>query len=108
MIRLSPRSQRTDPLFPYTTLFLSVGGGLVDGDQGAALVLHLVEGAGLDQGLQDSLVADPHRDLVHEVVEVGIAALALAALDDAVDDVTADVAHRGESEADVRDRKRLV
>src|SRR3546814_17943461 len=30
MIRRPPRSTRTDTLFPYTTLFRSVGGGAVD------------------------------------------------------------------------------
>src|SRR3546814_10367540 len=32
MIRRPPRSTRTDTLFPYTTLFRSVGGGDADAD----------------------------------------------------------------------------
>src|SRR3546814_7153454 len=34
MIRRPPRSTRTDTLFPYTTLFLSSGRGLVDHQPG--------------------------------------------------------------------------
>ena len=40
-----------------------VDGGLVDRHQRPALVLHLVERAGLDQRLDDPLVADQRRDL---------------------------------------------
>ena len=78
-----------------------VDGGLVDGDQRPAPVLHVVERAGLDQRLDDPLVADERGDLVHEVVEVVVAALLLARGHDAVDDVVADVADRGQAEADV-------
>src|SRR3546814_10686510 len=46
MIRRPPRSTRTDTLFPYTTLFRSVAGGLV-GDARAQVVLHF---AGLAAG----------------------------------------------------------
>src|SRR3546814_14444950 len=59
MIRLPPRSTRTDPLFPYTTLFRSVGGrapragrrGASGGHHAAAdadLVLHGRDHAGRD------------------------------------------------------------
>src|SRR3546814_10957874 len=41
MIRRPPRSTRTDTLFPYTTLFRSVGRHV---DHGPALGLRLVEG----------------------------------------------------------------
>src|SRR3546814_4517588 len=34
MIRRPPRSTRTDPLFPYTTLFRSVEGSVVGGSYG--------------------------------------------------------------------------
>ena len=64
-----------------------VDGRLVDRHQRPPPVLHLVERAGLDQRLDDPLVADQRRDLLHEVVEVDEAALLLARRDDAVDDV---------------------
>src|SRR3546814_20626362 len=38
MIRLPPRSTRTDTLFPYTTLFRSVSGGVVPLHQERLLV----------------------------------------------------------------------
>ena len=86
-----------------------VDGGLVDRDQRPPPVLHVVEGAGLDQRLDDPLVADLGGDLGEEVVEVDVAALLLAAEHDAVDDVGADVADRGEAEADVvADRGEVV
>ena len=47
-----------------------VDGLLVDRDQRPPLVLHVVEGAGLDQRLDHPLVADQRRDLLEEVVEV--------------------------------------
>src|SRR3546814_2900517 len=55
MIRRPPRSTRTDTLFPYTTLFRSVGEGLVEHRQRAVQhvreietdVLHLVMHGGL-------------------------------------------------------------
>src|SRR3546814_1485316 len=37
MIRRPPRSTRTDTLFPYTTLFRSVGGGIIGALVGALL-----------------------------------------------------------------------
>src|SRR3546814_13109662 len=51
MIRRPPRSTRTDTLFPYTTLFRSLGGHV--GDQRAlgvleAQPLHQIVGDGLD------------------------------------------------------------
>ena len=62
----------------------------------------LVEGAGLDQRLDDPLVADQRRDLVHEVVEVGEPALlARAPRRSPSTTLCADVADRGEAEADV-------
>src|SRR3546814_18254246 len=66
MIRLPPRSTRTDTLFPYTTLFRSLAGTVVEhrlqaqpGDAGI-VAQHLVDDvvphrndlAGLDPGLQ--------------------------------------------------------
>src|SRR3546814_18918018 len=48
MIRRPPRSTRTDTLFPYTTLFRSIGGSGVSGQRRAArelerdLALHAV------------------------------------------------------------------
>ena len=78
-----------------------VDGLLVDRDQRPPPVAHVVEGAALDQRLDHPLVADQRRHLGHEVVEVGEPALLLPGLDDLVDDVGADVADRGEPEADV-------
>src|SRR3546814_1645841 len=37
MIRRPPRSTRTDTLFPYTTLFRSIDGGITQGLRAAAL-----------------------------------------------------------------------
>src|SRR3546814_15561659 len=39
MIRRSPRSTRPDPLFPYTTLFRSLGGAADDIEQDAAVLM---------------------------------------------------------------------
>src|SRR3546814_13932369 len=59
MIRLPPRSTRTDPLFPYTTLFRSTG------NMGAALFVlgqreqRLGERPGaVDQALTDAVIGD--------------------------------------------------
>src|SRR3546814_4899434 len=38
MIRLPPRSTRTDTLFPYTTLFRSLSGGVVPGGDTSRLL----------------------------------------------------------------------
>lgn len=65
------------------------------------VVLHVVEGAGLGEGLDDPLVADQQRHLLHEVVEVLEAALAASGLDDLLHDVGPDVAYGGQAEADV-------
>ncbi len=81
---------------------------LVDRDQRPPLVLHVVEGAGLDQRLDHPLVADQRRHLVDEVVEVVEPALLRASRDDPVDDVGADVADGGEPEADVVTDRREV
>src|SRR3546814_3440141 len=49
MIRRPPRSTRTDTLFPYTTLFRSVGLQMVDPDR-VCVVAEQVDGRG---GVQD-------------------------------------------------------
>src|SRR3546814_20684181 len=49
MLRRPPRSTRTDTLFPYTTLFRSVLGDELAGDEGGAL------------RISDDGVADPRR-----------------------------------------------
>ena len=61
-----------------------------------------VEGAGLDQRLDGALVADDRVDLGEEVGEVGEAALVAPRRDDrGSTTLAADVADRGEAEADV-------
>src|SRR2546430_9198273 len=83
MIRRPPRST----LFPYTTLFRSEQGVLPDGlvaldvddrvdgllvhqHQTLAVVPERIEGSGLDQRLDDPLVAHLRRHLAQEVLEV--------------------------------------
>ena len=78
-----------------------VDGHLVDLDQRAAEVLHVVERAGLHQRLDHPLVADERGHLAHEVVEVEVAALLRARRHDRRHHVGADVADRGEPEPDV-------
>src|SRR3546814_4416736 len=51
MLRRQPRSTRTDPLFPYTTLFRSLSAGLHYSDEHAA--------PWPDNGLPDDVVAAP-------------------------------------------------
>src|SRR3546814_6360048 len=79
MIRRPPRSTRTDTLFPYTTLFRSVG--VVDAHQGAvARRLHqpLVDGEGAHgRGHVPAVRLEVdnrvlHRDLREGVIDVGI------------------------------------
>src|SRR3546814_16676259 len=57
MIRLPPRSTRTDTLFPYTTLFRSLPGLLEEGGVDRARIL------GVGVALPDDLgrIALPHR-----------------------------------------------
>ncbi|MPM27380.1 hypothetical protein SDC9_73890 [bioreactor metagenome] len=69
--------------------------------QGAPVVAHRVEGAGLDQRFDQPLVADGQRLLVEELVERPRPAALLAGGDDLLDDVLADVADGGQPEADV-------
>src|SRR3546814_1673164 len=49
MIRLPPRSSRTDTLFPYTTLFRSVGGGGYHRGEMGRLNFGCVAGADVQQ-----------------------------------------------------------
>ena len=78
-----------------------VDGGLEDAHQRAAGVTELVEGTGLDQRLDDALVAHQQRRLVEEIAEVGGRAEPVALVDPGVDHLVADVAHGAEAEADV-------
>jgi hypothetical protein len=61
---------------------------------------HGVEGARLDQRLRGALVAGDRLDLVEVVGEGGVLPLGLAAADDRLDHVGADVAHGLEPEED--------
>ena len=60
-----------------------------------------VEGSGLDERVDGALVAHDRGNLVEEVLEGGELALVLSGGHDRVDDVDADVAHRGQPEAHV-------
>src|SRR3546814_16879036 len=63
MIRRPPRSTRTDTLFPYTTLFRSVGGLDHIDQRGQCGFLHRLAEFG-DIGARDegaAIAADPHR-----------------------------------------------
>src|SRR3546814_3169287 len=62
MIRRPPRSTRTDTLFPYTTLFRSIGLFRQLGQHAADLVAHVV-GGGIDVAGQVELDADGARFL---------------------------------------------
>src|SRR3546814_1426268 len=74
MIRLPPRSTRTDTLFPYTTLFLSW-----------AYDLLLLLGVGSDDGEDVAGVQD--QEVLAGVADLGAAVLAV---DDGVADVDVD------------------
>src|SRR3546814_2782222 len=70
MIRRPPRSTRTDPLFPYTTLFRSrLGRRAIVGQQAVDLVLD-IGGLGVDRGAQPLLLRLPDH-LVHLAAEAG-------------------------------------
>src|SRR3546814_1415169 len=88
MIRLPPRSTRTDTLFPYTTLFLSVGK--------ARALVELNAEPGLDQVRITDLFGLAERHLADLRVEDGVRRLAGQIVDD-LDILTAgveDLAHR--------------
>src|SRR3546814_20467016 len=71
MIRRPPRSTRTDPLFPYTTLFRSIGDDLLARDRGAQPGFQLVPRVqfalhrGVEPGIAvpSSLLGGVHRDV---------------------------------------------
>src|SRR3546814_4709369 len=75
MIRRPPRSTRTDTLFPYTTLFRSVGAGCRDVEHAAlnAAAQEIIRGfgvlarAGGDRREERNLVVriPPHIDVAH-------------------------------------------
>src|SRR3546814_15318491 len=81
MIRLQPRSTRTDTLFPYTTLFRSVV-GLADDDLGlralrlqhAGDALQRAAGAGTGHPVVERGVGEVRQDLARRGarVEVGV------------------------------------
>src|SRR3546814_1373657 len=109
MIRRPPRSTRTDTLFPYTTLFRSLGGAHHHAPGAEAALDVVVQGAALAQRHADHLLlglvgrlADRLRHLAYLAVAVADPAAAVAdhhqggeaeapaALDDLGDAVDAD------------------
>src|SRR3546814_1609072 len=60
MIRLPPRSTRTDTLFPYTTLFRSVGGAAEHLDDPAAQRLQILARIADDERADRGAADDEH------------------------------------------------
>src|SRR3546814_3011477 len=100
MRRLPPRSTRTDPLFPYTTLFRAdrVDGAAVDADLIVQMAARRTPGrshqrhdlpalhalVGLDEDLGEVVVACLDALAVVDLDQIAVAAGAPRALDDAV------------------------
>src|SRR3546814_2296693 len=58
MLRRPPRSTRTDTLFPYTTLFRSVGGLGVEGGDGSQVVVNVPSSGRIPDGATVERMAD--------------------------------------------------
>src|SRR3546814_14363354 len=73
MIRRPPRSTRTDTLFPYTTLFRSLGApglGLVEPVDEMALVVRLPH---VDRAIERArAILELHGDIVERIVAVDL------------------------------------
>src|SRR3546814_20068441 len=88
MIRRPPRSTRTDTLFPYTTLFRSLGLVFLE-DVGLHGAAHGLEGlrldAGVGVGVDDLVTGDAEQDQAEAAVggrEVAVVFRLLAAFEE--------------------------
>src|SRR3546814_14489644 len=98
MIRLPPRSTRTDTLFPYTTLFRS---GLEHfrqlQHQRGAVAAERVERAGVDQCFERATVQLRRFDAAAEVEQVFERAVAAALVGDRLAGAAASALHRAQA-----------
>src|SRR3546814_1510693 len=81
MIRRPPRSTRTDTLFPYTTLFRSVDGGLQDWLQHAGQLplppyIHRAPGAD-DQARYQTVRSEEHTSELQSLMRISYAVFCL-------------------------------